>query len=178
MRVSRVVEMWQSAELWCEDPVDSPLRRHRHPGRAAQQLQPDPLGTPPGMLAAHLCHHDLDLTRDLVRAKARPVGLIRQPSQPLSQIPGHPRMHRLPRHPASRSHLGTLAPDRTARTASSRCSTTDNTTSANLGLLTSDVPRNVTDRKARARANVKHQLAGERQASPGTGHGDAWRIGE
>jgi hypothetical protein len=64
----------------------------------------------------------------------------------------------------------TFAPDRTARTASSRCSTTDNTTSANLGLLTSDVPRNVTDQKARARANVKHQLAGECQASPGTAH--------
>jgi hypothetical protein len=39
----------------------------------------------------------------------------------------------------------TLAPDRTARTASSCCSTTDNATSANLGLLASDVPRNVAD---------------------------------
>ena len=62
----------------------------------------------------------------------------------------------------------TFAPDRTARTASSRCSTTDNATSANLGLLISDVPRNVADVKAPARANVKHQLAGEWKASPGT----------
>ena len=47
---------------------------------------------------------------------------------------------------------------------SSRCSTTDNATGANLALLTSDVPRNVTHRKARARPNVKHQLAGECKA--------------
>jgi hypothetical protein len=57
-----------------EDPVDGPLRRHRHPcTRAAQHLQPDPFRAPPGVLAAHLRHHDLGLTRYPMRAKTGPV---------------------------------------------------------------------------------------------------------
>jgi hypothetical protein len=82
-----------------QDAVNGPLRWHRYSGRPAQQFQPNPLGTPLGVLAAHLRHHDLNLTRHLMRAEARPVGAVRQPSQPFGQIPGDPRMHRLPRYP-------------------------------------------------------------------------------
>jgi len=94
-----------------EDPVNGPLRWQCHAVRGtAKQLKPDPFGSPPGMLAAHLRHHDLNLTRHPMRAKPRPVGLVRQPSQPPGQIPGDPRMHRLPRHPRGRGHLGDLRP--------------------------------------------------------------------
>jgi hypothetical protein len=58
------------------------------------------------VLAAHLRHHDLGLTRHLMRAVTRPVGLVGQPSHPLGQIPADPRMHRLPRHAYGRGHLG------------------------------------------------------------------------
>ena len=75
-----------------QDPVDGPLRRHQYSPRAAQQFQPDPFRTPLRMLAAHLRHGDLGITRHLMRARLRPVGFISQPGQPFGQIPGHPAM--------------------------------------------------------------------------------------
>ena len=49
-------------------------------------------------------------------------------------------MHRLPGHPDLGDTSVTVAPANTARTASNRCSTTDNTTSAKPGLPTTRTP--------------------------------------
>jgi hypothetical protein len=65
----------------------------------------------------------------------------------------------------------TVAPANTARTASRRCSTTDNTTSANLGLPESRRPAETSNSGWTKQTTVAHQLASDCRTSPGTGHG-------
>jgi len=89
-----------------QDPVDRPLRRHRHPShRFAQHLQPDPPRPPPRMLPAHLRHRHLHRRGRLVRARRRPVRPVRQTGQLLAQIPGQPAVYRRPVHPQPGRHL-------------------------------------------------------------------------
>jgi hypothetical protein len=57
-------------------------------------------------------------------------------------------MHRLSRNPNLSRNSVTEAPANTARTASNRCSTTDNATSANPGLLSPTTSRNIVDQQA------------------------------
>ncbi len=104
-----------------QDPVDRALRRHRDrliaPRGPAQQLQPDPPRPPPRMGPTHLRHRHLDHLRRLLRTRQRTMRPVRQPADPLSQIPRHPPMHRRAMHPRSRRHLDDIhaaqhSPDR------------------------------------------------------------------
>ena len=104
--------------LPAQDPVDRRRRRHLRPARHSaacqagptQQLHPDPFRSPPRMLPAQLDHHPLDLPRRLVRTRPRPGRPIGQPTDPLTQIPPQPRMHRLSRHPNLSRNLGHRSP--------------------------------------------------------------------
>jgi hypothetical protein len=120
------------------------------------------------MLAAHLRRGDFGITATWCGHDRGRWDLSASPASPSARYRAIQVCTDWRETPAATATSVTFAPAGTARTASSRCSTTDNATSANLGLLISDVPRNVADVKARARANVKHQLADEWKASPGT----------
>ena len=104
-----------------QDPVDRALRRHRHrliaPRRPAQQLQPDPPRPPPRMGPTHLRHRHLHVLGRLPRTRQGTMRPIRQPPDPLSQIPRYPPMHRRAMHPRPRPNLDDIhtaqhSPDR------------------------------------------------------------------
>jgi hypothetical protein len=78
-----------------QHPVDAHPRRRWHHA-LARQLVRQPQRTPPGMIPPQLTDHCLDLGADLVRARLRPPGPVRQGPQPAFVIPADPGMHALP----------------------------------------------------------------------------------
>ena len=88
-----------------QDPVDAhPRRRRDHPGLG--QLVRQPQRTPLRMLPAHLAHRRLHPRADLMRARLRAPGTIRQRAQAALLITAQPGMHALPRHSRPRGGLG------------------------------------------------------------------------
>ena len=100
-------------------------------GGCLQQLHPDPLRTPPRMLPPHLRHRDPHRLRRGMRTRLRPMGPVRQPGR---HPPGRYRASQACSDcrdtPTAAATSVTCAPPSTARTASNRCSTIDNTTRA------------------------------------------------
>ena len=92
----------------------------------------------------------------------RPVG---QTGELPGQIPRYPPVQRRPVHTPTSGYLHHLAPSRTARTASRRCSTTDKTTSANPGLPSPDVPRKTSHPGWPKHATVADHMAEECRTS-------------
>ena len=72
----------------------------------------------------------------------------------------------------------TLAPASTARTASRRCSTTDNTTSANLGLPESRRPAETSNSGWPKQTTVAHQLASDCRTSHVAANGETLMVSE
>ena len=96
-------------------------------------LKHQPHRTPPRMLPPQLTHQRLHLARPGAGTRAAAAtGPPARPGRPRDTA--HPGMHALPRHPYRAATSVTGTPAKTARTARYRCSTTDNSTSANPGL--------------------------------------------
>jgi hypothetical protein len=110
-----------------------------------------------------------------LRASSNP---IRQTRHALHQIPGDQGMQRLPRHPTELVTSVAVARANTARTASNRCSTTDNATSANPRHPISTTSTEHRQTRWPNTAGVKHQPTHDCQASAATGQGSTFESGE
>lgn len=100
------------------------------------------------MLPPQLQHHPLDRLRRLVRTRSRPRRPIRQTADPTRQIPANQVCTDCRDTPTCAATSVTDAPANTARTASNRCSTTDNATRAIPGLPSQTTSRNIADHEA------------------------------